>query len=234
MKGLLKIFICILLLFLQGKKIISANIDDTFIGGSISYNSAIKNFNNLKSYGEGFSIYYRSYFNRTLSYLLYFNFLYNEFEYNETDNFYNPLTGEYEIVNYRKNEKFINHSIGYLLNYTILLNEKIIKSKSKILKNIFPEFSTGLLFNFIYKKINYSYKNIPSSFITAEEESRFLPTTISIPLNFSIYYFITKKWWISSGISYNYILYNDVVQKLGYNNILQFHLGCMYKINFKI
>ncbi len=229
-----KFLIIILSVLYLTNFIYGANISNNFVGFNILYGFASLNYNNTVKSGVGGSAYYRSSFHKSFSYMINFKFEYFGFNNDYSESFYDVLNNRNITVSFNKKENFYNYSTGFLIVYTLFINEKIFKSRAKFLKNIYLDVSSGLIYSFIYKNIQYSYDSVPTNYISTEEKSRFLAPVLSLPIAVSFDYNIKEKWWILLGFSYTYMFYNDIDINYGINNIINIKLGGMYQVDFKL
>ncbi len=227
--------IIVLLFFFNALQVSGENnIKDNFIGFNLIYNQSYLNRTSEKTTGFGVDTYYRSFFSKNFAYKINVEFLYNKFSSNVSEPFNDILNNRVVTVNYIKDESFYNYSFGFLLNYTLYLNEQLFHSKDKFLKRLYLGISSGLIYSFLYKKNSYTYESVPSSYISTEEQSGFLPPVLSLPIIIETDYFLTDKWWLVLSFSYTYLIYSDTDEIFGENNFLNFSVGTMYKIDFKL
>lgn len=210
-----------------------AEIKNNYFGIDLIYNSAVTIDADVKNNGYGFDLFYQSFFSETFSYKIFAGFLYNPFTIKSKEQFYNSLISGYETLEYSKNEDFYNFLGGILFNYNILF-KKIFKLQNGFLVNLSPYFSTGLIFSFIYKKLEYNYSETPIDFINTEEKARWLPASLGIPLCFGINYKLNNKSTINLNFTYLIINFDKTSEKYGYKNIMNFKFGYMHTTSFKL
>ncbi len=218
-------------------------INNNYLGINLIYNGSTliipddKNYinPNMDSSGYGFDMFYQSYLSEAFSYQVLFEFLYNSFINDGADEVYwplntppsNPIYPEYNQI-----ENFYNFIFGFTFRYYIYM-DKLFGATG--LKSLYPYFSTGLLSSSIYKTYYYKYKTSDAdSWISSNPESKWLAASFTLPFSFGINYMLNAKNVINLSFTYMYILFNETSQNYGYNNIMNFKLGYMMSLNFKL
>lgn len=224
---------CILLIVMLICFDLKAKKQNNYIGINGIYNQASLINSGTKGSGYGVDFFYQSFFTESFSYKVVISGLYNSFDVDTTEQIYNSLTSSYENINYQKNEVFYNFIGGFLLNYNFIL-AKILNIQTGVISRITPYIGTGLFYSFIYKKISYTYDDNITSFIDTQEQNRWLPASLAIPLNFGIDFLVFSNNVISLECFYLLMTYDATTKNYAYENVLNFKLGYKFFTDFKL
>ncbi|MBU1077469.1 MAG: hypothetical protein KKH98_09265 [Spirochaetes bacterium] len=217
-----KLFIIILILFSIPLYSLSGQIKNNYFGIDLIYNSVTLIDTEEAGNGYGFDLYYQSFISDSFSYKVLLGFLYNSFTYDKSEQIYNPLLGEYQTLLYTKNEDFYNLSWAFLFNYNIFSGD------------LSPYLSSGLVYSFIYKNLDYSYKSAPIDFISTQEKGRWLPATLGFPIGAGCNLKIGKKSVINFEFTYIILFFDPTSENYGYKDLMNIKLGYMHATGFKM
>jgi len=211
-------------------------IKSNYIGVNFIYSMADLNSEETGGNGFGGEVLYNIFILKEIAFTLNIGFKYLSYNLNKQDPFEDPLLGTTTYIDYTEDIGFYSIPLGFTFNYVFLLTEKFIRSSSKFMKRLYPYIGTGLYSTFIYKTIEYKYKDTltesEENFMSGIEENptKWFPATATIPLIFGLYYKTSNKLLFNTGIKYSILIYDQFTEKYGYNNVFSVYIGMLYKI----
>ncbi len=212
-----------------------AKINNNYLGLNLVYNMATLIEPEVQNSGFGADVFYQSHISNPWAYQFQFGFLYNPFSNPVTD----PLDKVYIVEEgreekYTKDETFFNYSIGFIFSYSLLFKETF-GIQAPFLENIVPYFSVGLMSSFVfYKTITYNYEEEPIPFIDQGDNSRWLPAALGIPFGFGFKIIAAPGRVINLMANYTYVNHDNTTQNFAYKDIINFKLGYMHGIKFRL
>ncbi len=212
-----------------------AKINNNYLGLNLVYNMATLIEPEVQNPGYGFDVFYQSHISDPWAYQFQFTFLYNTFSNPIAD----PLEKEIYIVEegriekYTKDETFNNYGFGFIFSYSLLFKETF-GIQAPFLENIVPYFSVGVISSFIIKKtIAFNYEKEPLKFSDTDPVSKQM-YALNIPFGFGFKIIAAPGRVINLMANYTYVNNDDTSQNFAYKDIINFKLGYLHGIKFRL
>lgn len=212
-----------------------SQIGSDYVGVNFIYSMAELNTEKIDGNGFGGELLYNTFILKEIGFTINLGFGYLPYTLNKQDPFQDPLLSTTTYIDYTEDIKFYNFTLGFTFNYIFLLTEKFIRSSSRFVRRLYPYIGTGIYSTFIYKTIDYKYKDTltesEENFMKDREENptKWFPATTTIPLIFGLYYKTGENLLFNTGLKYSILIYDQFTEKYGYNNVFSIYMGMLYK-----